>query len=125
MLPDLLTRWPLPPDATLLPSTTGLINLTYLVHVQGRPVAVLQRLNTTVFSPLVHVHSGADVRDCVVMDEVDIGRGARIRTAIIDKRMKIPPGTVIGYDAEKDKARFTVSPSGVVVVPMETQINTG
>lgn len=59
MLPDLLTRWPLPPDATLLPSTTGLINLTYLVHVQGRPVAVLQRLNTTVFSPLVHLDTEA------------------------------------------------------------------
>ena len=51
------------------------------------------------------------------MDGVDIGRGARLRRAIIDKRVLIPPGTVIGYDIEDDRARFTVSQGGVVVVP--------
>ena len=76
----------------------------------------------SVLSPLVHVHSRADVRQCVVMDEVDIGRGARIRRAIIDKRMLIPEGTVIGYDPEKDRARFTVSPGGIVVVPMGVRL---
>ena len=51
------------------------------------------------------------------MDDVDIGRDARLRRAIIDKRVRIPDGTVIGYDAERDKARFTVSEGGIVVVP--------
>lgn len=57
--PSLLTRWPLPPDVTLVPSTTGLINLTFFVRAQGRPVAVLQRLNTNVFSPDVHLDTEA------------------------------------------------------------------
>ena len=76
----------------------------------------------SVLSPMVHVHSGADVQQCVVMDEVDIGRGARIRRAIIDKRMRIPASTVIGYDPEKDRARFTISPNGIVVVPMGVRL---
>jgi len=57
MLPDprLLSRWPLPADATLAPAPSGLINRTYLVQAQGRPLAVLQQLNTAVFSPVVHL----------------------------------------------------------------------
>ncbi len=57
--PRLLARWPLPPDVTLVPSTTGLINLTFFVRAQARPVAVLQRLNTDVFSPAVHLDTEA------------------------------------------------------------------
>lgn len=75
------------------------------------------RVEESVLSPGVYVHSGADVRQCVLMDDVEIGRGARIRKAIIDKRVRIPEGAVIGYELERDRARFTVSPGGVVVVP--------
>ncbi len=71
----------------------------------------------SVLSPNVHIHSGAEVVQCVVMDDVDIARGARLRRAIIDKRVRVPEGTIIGYDAEQDKARFTVSEGGIVVVP--------
>ncbi|MDH3718242.1 MAG: glucose-1-phosphate adenylyltransferase, partial [Planctomycetota bacterium] len=53
--------------------------------------------------------------DC--LDEVDIGRRARIRRAIIDKGVQIPAGTVIGFDPEHDRARgFTVSEGGVTVI---------
>ena len=79
-------------------------------------------VDQSILSPNVHVHSGADVRECVVMNDVDIGRGARLRRAIIDKRVRIPDGTVIGYDAEHDKARFTVSDGGIVVVPKDAAL---
>ena len=48
---------------------------------------------------------------------VDIGRHARIRRAIIDKGVKIPPGVQIGYDEAEDRARnFTISDRGIVVI---------
>jgi glucose-1-phosphate adenylyltransferase len=50
---------------------------------------------------------------------VDIGAGAKIRRAVIDKRCKIPPGMQIGYDIEADKKRFYVSEKGVVLVTMD------
>lgn len=78
-----------------------------------------------VLSPNVRIHSGSDVQESVVMESVDIGRGCKIRRAIIDKRMHIPDGTVIGYNLEEDKARFSVSPKGVVVVPSGIQIEKG
>jgi len=47
---------------------------------------------------------------------VNIGRHCRIRRAIIDRHVDLPEGTVIGYDLEADKARYSVSDSGIVVV---------
>ena len=40
-----------------------------------------------------------------------------MRRAIVDKGVVIPPGMTIGYDADQDRERFTVSEGGVVVVP--------
>lgn len=58
----------------------------------------------------------AEVADSIVMDRTVIGRGARIRRAIIDQYNVIPPGFRIGYDIEEDRARFHVSENGIVVV---------
>ena len=64
----------------------------------------------------VKVHTGAVVEDCVIFDNCDIGRRSNIRHAILDKNVKIPPDTRIGYDLKADAARYYVSPSGLVVV---------
>jgi glucose-1-phosphate adenylyltransferase len=64
----------------------------------------------------VRIHSYSQIEDSVVMDWVEIGRGCRIRHAIIDKSNIIPAGTEIGYDLEKDRQRYFVSESGIVVV---------
>jgi glucose-1-phosphate adenylyltransferase len=65
----------------------------------------------------VRIHSYSHIEDSVIMDWVEIGRGCKIRRAIIDKANVIPSGTQIGYDSEKDRERYTVSPNGVVVLP--------
>ncbi len=63
------------------------------------------------------VNSFAHVQDSILLDGVDIGRHARVRRAIIDKGVRIPPGTEIGFDPQQDQARgFTVSEGGVVVI---------
>ncbi|HEX9103552.1 MAG TPA: glucose-1-phosphate adenylyltransferase [Polyangia bacterium] len=74
------------------------------------------RIDRTVLSPQVRVNSFAYVEESIIMDSVDIGRHCRIRRAIIDKGVHVPPNTEIGYDPEADARRFTVS-DGIVVVP--------
>lgn len=70
----------------------------------------------SILSPLARVHSSAEVTDSVLFDSVDVGRRAVVRRAIIDKNVRIAEGAQIGVDAERDRARFTISDSGVVVV---------
>ncbi|HVM21559.1 MAG TPA: sugar phosphate nucleotidyltransferase, partial [Egibacteraceae bacterium] len=70
----------------------------------------------SVLSPEVRVHSYAEVDSAVLMNNVQIGRGAVVRRAIIDKNVLVPPGAQIGCDPEADRQRFTVSEHGVVVI---------
>jgi glucose-1-phosphate adenylyltransferase len=70
----------------------------------------------SILSPGVHVHSHALVENAVVMHDVDIGRGATVRNAILDKNVRLAPGARVGVDPDADRARFPVSGNGVVVV---------
>ena len=53
---------------------------------------------------------------------VDVGEGAIVQRAILDKHVRVPAGAKIGVDLELDRKRFTVSPDGVVVVGKHQQI---
>jgi glucose-1-phosphate adenylyltransferase len=70
----------------------------------------------SILSPGVHVHSWAEVEDSVLMHDVDVGRHAIVRHAIVDKNVRIPEGARIGVDLDLDRGRFTVSPGGIVVI---------
>jgi len=68
----------------------------------------------------VRVHTGALVEGCVIMDNCDIGRHAKVRRAILDKNVRIPENTLIGYDLDADRARgWHVTDSGIVVISRE------
>jgi glucose-1-phosphate adenylyltransferase len=75
------------------------------------------KVERCVLSPDVRINSFSEVTDSILMEGVDVGRYARIKRAIIDKYVKVPPKMEIGYDLEKDKKRFIVTESGIVVVP--------
>ena len=71
----------------------------------------------SILSPNVRINSFARVEDSILFTGVDVGRGCRIRRAIIDKEVKIPKDTTIGYDLAHDQRRgFTITESGLVVI---------
>jgi glucose-1-phosphate adenylyltransferase len=71
----------------------------------------------SILAPNVRVNSYALVENSILFSAVDVGRHSRIRRAIIDKDVKIPPGTTIGFDLENDRRRgFTITEQGVVVI---------
>lgn len=80
------------------------------------------RVTHSILSPKVRVNSYAEVLDSVLMEGVEVGRHSHVRKAIIDKDVKIPPGTVIGYNLEEDKKRFYVTDSGITVVAKRTEL---
>jgi glucose-1-phosphate adenylyltransferase len=78
----------------------------------------------SVISPGVRLHSWAQVTDSVLMDDVHVHRYAQVHRAIIDKNVIVPERARIGLDREHDLARgFTITESGITVVPKGTVIN--
>lgn len=70
----------------------------------------------SILSPLVRVNSYADIEGSILFENVDIGRGAIVKNAIIDKNVRVPAGMEIGVDLDADRKRFTVSDNGIVVI---------
>jgi glucose-1-phosphate adenylyltransferase len=75
----------------------------------------------SVLCPNVRVHSYCTIESSILMPGVRVGRHSRIRNAIIDRDVVIPRGAVIGYNAEEDRRRHTVSEGGVVVVTLDEE----
>jgi glucose-1-phosphate adenylyltransferase len=79
-------------------------------------------VHRSVLSPKVRVNSWAEVQDSILMENVEIGRRSVVRRAILDKNVVLPEGTTIGVDPEADRRRFTVTESGLVVIPKGTRV---
>ncbi len=78
----------------------------------------------SIVSPKVRVNSFSTVEDSILFEGVEIGRHCRIRRAIIDKGVKLPQGTEIGFDPKYDRQRgFFVSEKGIVIIPKNDSID--
>ncbi|MDD7984465.1 glucose-1-phosphate adenylyltransferase [Lentisphaera marina] len=62
----------------------------------------------SILSSEVHVHSFSSVESSIILNSVEIFENCKIKNAIIDKHVILPPGTVIGYDRQADESRFHV-----------------
>jgi glucose-1-phosphate adenylyltransferase len=74
-------------------------------------------IRNSILGRSVWVNEGAVVEDSIIMDHTTVGKGARLRRAIVDRFNIIPADTEIGLDTAADRRRFHVDPSGLVVVP--------
>ena len=74
------------------------------------------RVHRSVVGPFCRINSYARVEESILFDNVDVGRRAVVKRAIIDKDVRIPEGVQIGVKPEEDRKRFYVSPGGIVVI---------
>ncbi len=79
------------------------------------------RIAGSVLCPNVRVHSFCTVEQSILMPGVRVGRHAQIRRAIIDRDVFIPRGALIGFNADEDRQRHTVTESGIVVVTTDDE----
>ncbi|HLR85245.1 MAG TPA: glucose-1-phosphate adenylyltransferase [Nocardioidaceae bacterium] len=73
-------------------------------------------VSESVISPRCFVEADAVVTNSVLLDDVYVGRGARVHNAIVDKSVTVPAGMRIGENADVDRAGgLVVCDSGLVV----------
>ena len=77
------------------------------------------RVFRSVLFSSVRVHSHAVVNWSVLLPEVQVGRGARLTRAVIDRGCSVPDGLVVGEEPALDAARFHRSANGICLVTAE------
>jgi glucose-1-phosphate adenylyltransferase len=103
-------------------TATGRVGQAIDSIISGGCIISGGQVERSVLSPEVRVDSWARVDDSILMDGVEVGERAQVRRAIVDKRVIIPAGARIGFDPEEDRRQFTVTGSGIVVIPRNTVI---
>lgn len=90
--------------------------------ISGGCIIESSSVKKSVLSPNVLICQNAQIENSVLMEGVVVESNAKIKNAIIDKKVTIPAGEEIGYDLEKDKERFTLTSSGIVIVAKKASI---
>jgi glucose-1-phosphate adenylyltransferase len=110
---------PFPPAKTVFDETVGEGRRGKALEslISGGCIISGAEVKRSLVSPDVRIDNFAQVDDSILFEGVWIREGARIRRTIIDKGSEIPPGMEIGYDLKEDAKKFTVTESGIVVVP--------
>jgi glucose-1-phosphate adenylyltransferase len=86
-------------------------------HVAEGSLVKRATIRNSILGRGVWVNEGAVIEDSIVMDHTTVGKGARIRRAIIDRYNIVPAGAEIGLDPAADRRRWYVDDSGLVVLP--------
>jgi glucose-1-phosphate adenylyltransferase len=87
------------------------------VHLGEASLVKRATIRNSILGRSVWVNEGAVIEDSIVMDHTTVGKGARLRRAIVDRFNIIPADSEIGIDRLLDRRRHFVDPAGLVVVP--------
>ena len=118
-------RWPvrtdqpnLPPPKFVFDEDSGRRGEAHDSIVASGSIISGGRVTRSVLGPKTRVEERAEVSDSILFGGVQIGPGAIVRRAIIDKDVVIPAGAEVGVHLDVDRRRgFEVTEKGIVVIP--------
>ena len=67
----------------------------------------------------VHVHSYSSIEDSVILPDVEVHQGVRLKRVVVEKRCTLPEGLAVGFDPAEDRKRFVVSERGITLITPE------
>lgn len=123
------TAWPIrtqsvnAPPAKFVRDAVGRIGNAIDSIVSLGSVLSGTHLERSVVGPGTLAAGGSTITDSVLFDHVQVGQGARVHRAVLDKNVVLFDGATVGVDRERDIERgFTVTDSGITVVGKGVQV---
>jgi len=111
------THQPQLPPARTVPGLLGNEGIFINSIVASGTIIAGGSVQNSILFSRVYVGDEAYVMHSVLFEGVRVGDGAQLKNCIIDKDVDIPAHATIGFNAEEDAKRFSVSEKGIVVVP--------
>ena len=105
------------PPARAVPGVSGNEGIFINSILSGGTIISGANVAHSVLSQNVFINDGSMIENSVIFDNVKIGKHVKLNKCIVDKHVSIPNGESIGYDLAKDRKRFTVTETGIVVIP--------
>jgi len=106
------------PPARAVPGASGDEGVFINSILSGGTIISGGNVSHSVLFQNVFIDDHAIVENSVLFDNVKVGKNVRLNNCIVDKDVSIPDGEIIGEDLYKDSKRFTVTESGIVVIPL-------
>ncbi len=107
------------PPAKFVCDTNGAQGVTVNTLISGGCIVEGSNVSSSVLFSNVRIGSFCTVDQAVLLPGTVVGANCRLRKVVVDRTCEIPPGMVIGEDAELDAKRFYRSENGVVLVTAE------
>jgi len=99
------------------PSASGVSEQLSNVIMNSGSFVIGASVKNSILASQVCVEPEAEIENAIIFGDVQIGSGVKLRRCIVDKHVSIPTGETIGFDREKDSQRFTVTETGITVIP--------
>ncbi|MCB1971757.1 MAG: glucose-1-phosphate adenylyltransferase, partial [Geminicoccaceae bacterium] len=116
------TDWPIwtyaeiTPPAKFVHDEEGRRGLAVASLVSGGCIVSGAGLKRSLLHTGVRVNSYCMLEGAVVLPQVVVERGARLRNVVVDRGVRIPEGLVVGEDPKLDAERFRRSDKGICLI---------
>ena len=105
------------PPARTVPGASGSEGITINSIISSGTVISGATAQHSILFNNVFLGDESSVYGSLLFEGVRVGKGCQLNNCIIDKDVCVPDGEIIGFNQEDDRARFTISENGIVVVP--------
>ena len=110
-------KWPIHPSGHGGPATKILHgDIRNSVIAEGAVIHKAKIRNSFIRSGVV-MEDGVSVDECIIMDNVVLRKGCRLRRCIVDKLNVIGEGETFGFDPDSDRFKCHIDVSGISIIP--------